>query len=140
MKKATHYGPNLVSIDYDADFKDFYRENYVEKILKTIQIKKFKKKFKKNKISEWTQLSQSRVFIIQSPMTHNVSVSIGIISLFFAFLISWTMKWKVNVFILSFSNSFEISIDILTLQKVVQLTDTNLTDTLPILKKMTYVT
>ena len=47
-------------------------------------------------LSEWAYLTQSRIYLVESPVKQNVSLSLGIISLFFAFLIAWTMKWKVS--------------------------------------------
>ena len=51
-------------------------------------------------ILEWAYLTQSRIYLVESPVKQNVSLSLGIISLFFAFLIAWTMKWKVSHFVL----------------------------------------
>lgn len=46
--------------------------------------------------SEWAYLTQSRIYLVESPVKQNVSLSLGIISLFFAFLIAWTIKWKAS--------------------------------------------
>lgn len=45
--------------------------------------------------SQWNGgLAEGRLFLVQSPTTENVILSVGVISLFFAFLISWLVKWK----------------------------------------------
>jgi len=45
--------------------------------------------------SQWNGgLAEGRLFLKQSPTTENVILSVGVISLFFAFLISWLVKWK----------------------------------------------
>ena len=44
---------------------------------------------------EWNGgLAEGRLFLKQSPTTENVILSVGVISLFFAYLISWLVKWK----------------------------------------------
>jgi len=51
--------------------------------------------FKLSKKIEWNGgLAEGRLFLKQSPTTENVILSVGVISLFFAYLISWLVKWK----------------------------------------------
>ena len=61
-------------------------------------------------LSEWAYLTQSRIYLVESPVKQNVSLSLGIISLFFAFLIAWTMKWKVSHFLVRITSYYVLGI------------------------------